>query len=367
MSHLRFGSRRGFTLVELLVVIAIIGILIALLLPAVQAAREAARRSQCTNNLKQLGLALHNYHDSNKVFPYRKGGTNGCSSNSWCSNRGRRSGFVSLLPYFEQRAMYDRIQAGDPDGSVTGHVVPPGGPAGWQGWSVWNDSPDTLLCPSDNGYPDRSGPNNSYAFSVGDDMDSIRDGKNVRGLFPNKNHYGMADITDGSSNTIAMSERLCQENGPRGQSPTTVSAGQIEHVQGVAIGIGGLRSSPNVCLTVTDGKYFTAGVGVQSHFGTRWTDGQPSKIAFNTVLPPNAPACSEDASNHGDQNHLVIPPASRHPGGVNALMADGSVHFIRETIDTGNLAAPQPSYGQSPYGVWGALGSKDGGEVVQIP
>src|SRR5512143_367601 len=99
--------RSAFTLVELLVVIAIIGILIALLLPAVQAAREAARRSQCTNNLKQLGLALHNYHDTHQMFVYRKGGTTGGSATQ--SNQGRLSGFIPLLPYWEQRPMYDRI------------------------------------------------------------------------------------------------------------------------------------------------------------------------------------------------------------------------------------------------------------------
>ncbi len=174
MRHRRTAS--GFTLVELLVVIAIIGILIALLLPAVQAAREAARRSQCTNNLKQLGLALQNYHDVIKVFPPRKGGSNGCSANAWCSNRGRKSGFIPILPYIEQNPLYERIRAGDPTGATSGgNVVPPDGPAGWQAWSVWNDAPDALLCPSDNGYPDKRGRYNSYAFCIGDQVESIRD------------------------------------------------------------------------------------------------------------------------------------------------------------------------------------------------
>ena len=132
----------GFTLVELLVVIAIIGILIALLLPAVQAAREAARRSQCTNQLKQFGLALHNYHDTYKSFVYRKGGTTG-PSNDGTNNQYRRSGYISLLPFYEQGAMWDQIKSGPPAE----------GPAGWSGWTQWNDAPDMLLCPSDNGYP----------------------------------------------------------------------------------------------------------------------------------------------------------------------------------------------------------------------
>jgi len=105
------GKRRqGFTLVELLVVIAIIGILVALLLPAIQAAREAARRSECTNNLKQLGLALHNYHDTHRTFPYRQGGP-GSSGN-------RLSGMVGLLPFMEQATLFDQIETGDSSGYV---------------------------------------------------------------------------------------------------------------------------------------------------------------------------------------------------------------------------------------------------------
>jgi prepilin-type N-terminal cleavage/methylation domain-containing protein len=131
--------RRAFTLVELLAVIAIIGIRVALLLPAVQAAREASRRMSCTNNLKQLGVALHNYHDTFKSFVPRKQGTTGT-----ISNQGRLSGLVGLLPFIEQQPLYDAIKAGDP-----ANGIPPGGPSAWSGWAVWDLAPTTLHCPSD--------------------------------------------------------------------------------------------------------------------------------------------------------------------------------------------------------------------------
>src|SRR6478735_3786234 len=115
-------GKSGFTLVELLVVIAIIGVLVALLLPAVQSAREASRRTKCTNQLKQFGIAMHNYADTFKVFPNRRGGfDNGLQAN-------RISPFVQLLPYLEQQAMHDRIQAGDA-------TNPPGGPRGDASWA----------------------------------------------------------------------------------------------------------------------------------------------------------------------------------------------------------------------------------------
>ena len=351
----------GFTLVELLVVIAIIGILVALLLPAVQAAREAARRMQCTNALKQFGLAHQNYHDTFKAFVYRKGGTTGPAANG-TNNQYRRSGYISLLPFFEQGAMWDNIKG----------TTPSEGPEGWSGWAPWNDAPDILLCPSDGGYPSKNGRYLSYVMCIGDQISNLPNDQTPRGIFGYRTCTTIAQISDGTSNTVMMSERLCQEtmpNGYRSQNPTAATANAIEYVLGVATRVGGIANSPVLCLaqpTVVTGKYFTAGQPVQCYFGTTWQDGQPMHVGFTTVLPPNAPACA-DGGSWADSYTALLPPASRHPGGANALFADGSVSFISSTIDTGNLALPQPGdTGPTPYGVWGALGSKAGGEPNRL-
>ena len=161
--------RRGFTLVELLVVIAIIGILVALLLPAVQAAREAARRMQCTNNLKQLGLAVHNYHDTYKRLPARAGGTQGPTN---LDNQGWLSGWIVLLPFYEQTPMYDRITAGD-----LANGIPPWGPPTGNAWAAWMYRPGVPMCPSDSRrYDDTNLRLNNYCFSSGDDAEQRRHG-----------------------------------------------------------------------------------------------------------------------------------------------------------------------------------------------
>ncbi|MFV1964836.1 MAG: DUF1559 domain-containing protein [Pirellulaceae bacterium] len=355
------AANLGFTLVELLVVIAIIGILVALLLPAVQAAREAARRMSCSNQLKQFGLALHNYHDTYKTFVYRKGGTTGSSSSS---NVYRRSGYISLLPFIEQQPMYDQIMGGG--GSP---VSAPQGPAGWRSWSYWNDAPDILLCPSDGGYPDKGGAYLSYVMCIGDQISGLGDDRTPRGIFSRERGCRIAEILDGTSNTAMMSERLNQAGTPshRGRSPSAVIAREVEHVLGVGQAPG-IRGNPNICNGITDGKYFIAGTAIQSYFGTNWHDGQPMHVGFTTVLPPNSPACA-DGGSWADSYTAILPPASRHPGGVNLVRADASVDFVSETIDSGNVNIGETSYGsfqgQSPWGVWGAMGSKEGGEPAR--
>lgn len=367
-------SRAAFTLVELLVVIAIIGILVGLLLPAVQAAREAARRMQCSNSLKQLGLAVLNYESAFKALPPRKGGTStgftGTARNT--SNGGRLSGFVFLLPYFEQTAMYNAIQGGDPNGTTGytgagGPTVAPGGPAAWAGWPVWNDSPSMLDCPSDG--PVFNQPaniqTNNYAFSVGDTVVNALNLNDPRGVFGNQRFTKLGAITDGTSNTLLFSERLKANFGL-----SNVVANQIEVTVGTATGVAGSDLSPIVCLTTASGRYYNAGRVVKGRFGSLWTDGQSERVCFNTVLGPNKPSCTTDSNGNADSGAnpqgLIIPASSRHTGGVNAAMGDGSVHFISDSIDTGNLALPSLASGPSPYGVWGALGSKSGSETASL-
>ncbi|MCA9065654.1 MAG: DUF1559 domain-containing protein, partial [Planctomycetaceae bacterium] len=189
------SQNRGFTLIELLVVIAIIAILIALLLPAVQQAREAARKTECKNNLKQFGLALHNYHDTFRRFVFCKGGTLGYGDASRLDgNYDRRSGVISLLPFMEQDNLYKLIEAGD---NTTTPKVPPGGAAPWTGnWGGYDQRIGFFKCPSDPGILRPKGVI-SYAFCRGDFIGTGtgngRDAQDVSGLFALRRCYNIAD------------------------------------------------------------------------------------------------------------------------------------------------------------------------------
>lgn len=366
----------GFTLVELLVVIAIIGVLVALLLPAVQAAREAARRSQCSNNIKQFGLALHNYHDTFKVFPPRRGGTTAdinIDPPRIMANYDRASAFVALLPFIEQKPMADYIASGGT--TSTGVKIPAGGPAGWYGSSMgtynpWATQIPMLLCPSDKIVSGGANAHNSYAFCIGDTLagNISVNGTTIvfnsatafgRGIFTGSQRcVGMNFITDGTSNTIAMSEKTTVGwfNG-KASSGEDVKTATVYNFPSVI-------NNPGSCYSQARGGSYV-GVNIKSKFGSIWTDGQAEVVGFNTILPPNGPSCNNDSnSGSADATGGAITAGSNHPGGVNAAFADGSVRFVNQNINTGNLAVPQVTAGNSPYGVWGALGSINGKEAT---
>jgi prepilin-type N-terminal cleavage/methylation domain-containing protein len=365
-------DRTGFTLVELLVVIAIIGVLVALLLPAVQAAREAARRSQCSNNLKQYGLALHNYADVFKTFPPRRGGTTGATDPARIAhNYDRLSAFVALLPFVEQKPLADAIAAG---GTFGGLKYNPGGPAPWYNnanWKPWQTQLQIITCPSDKIIPTpTTHAHNSYAFSLGDTIGgataingvTVNFNSNTsvpRGPFGSSQRcVGMQFITDGLSNTIAMSERTTA--GAPYYQPRTANGEDIRHAH--VSNVSSILSNPGSCYSQARGMEYI-GVRVKQRFGSIWCDGQAENVAFNTVLPPNAPSCTNDGDVNSDSTGAVLSASSNHPGGVSGLLCDGSVRFINQNINTGNTALAPVVSGKSPYGVWGALGSISGREA----
>ena len=352
---MKLVRRRAFTLIELLVVIAIIAILVALLLPAVQQAREAARRSQCKSNLKQLGVALHNYHDVHSVMPY------GCLSTA--GQIRRFSGFFGLLPFIDQAPLYDA--------SVESLEPPGGNSAAWNnGVPCVSAKLPSLRCPSDpDSRVDAVKAKANYAFSYGDDAWDFNPGwgnnsRGVRGMFTSIRTNGSGgscrkfrDVTDGLTNTIAMGEHIVAKPGAdsiqTGAATTTVSNGG--------------RRNPSLCLASVDqaGKYLSLGHGTGSRLtGVRAFDGAPPFTAVNTILAPNGPSCKNQNNNAHDRDG-VFTMTSQHTGGVHVLMGDGAVKFIGNSIDTGDLTADRVATGPSPYGVWGALGSISGEELVE--
>ena len=356
----------GFTLVELLVVIAIIGMLVALLMPAVQAAREAGRRAACQNAIKQLGIALHAYESSYKRFPAHMCGT-GAITDSGGTHRLSLSGWVALLPYCEQQSMYDAIYA---------KPVQP-----WIGASdPWTIAVlPHLSCPSDAGETEPNGRatmgRTSYAFCTGDDYAASQATTtersnptqaqqrlpiNHRGVFGRLVFCGLGDITDGSSNTIALGERSRASSfNDRGAAALdlTANASTYRPISCRAQFVGGKYISNNIIFKD------------DTFPGYRWGDGKCFFAGMSTILPPNSAVCVFGPPS-GISAHLsygIWTSTSDHPGGVMVTMADGSTRFITNNINCGDTSAIAPSAGSSlpsPYGVWGALGTKSATENV---
>ena len=352
-------KRRAFTLIELLVVIAIIAVLIALLLPAVQQAREAARRTQCKNNIKQLGLAVHNYHDVYNCAPM------GSLSNGGPGGR-RQSALVQMTPYLDQASLAQLIAGGGTQASVNGTqnyasnaFVP------WDANHKANRAKiPGLQCPSDSPSNATNLGTTNYMASRGDQSwDTCpqwagNGGRGLRGFFIGGNAQpigvrNFADVIDGLSNTIVMSERIqAKANG------NSIMSGAISRT----VAQGTYRANASTCssavLTGPGGVYIGA-VGLWA--GLRWADGTPAYTGHTTILGPNKASCTDPGNDDRDG---IFEPSSLHTGGVHVLLGDGSVRFINDSIDAGNPTAGSPLTGKSPYGIWGALGSVNGGEVV---
>ena len=357
--HVRLGGGGnlfGFTLVELLVVIAIIGILIALLLPAVQAAREAARRMQCTNNLKQLGLALHVYHDAHQEFPHANHGS------VRDSNQGATwpyGAIFSILPQIEQTARYDLINSTLP--------------APWDPAEANRGSISAMLCPSD-GEANQPSPLNHSArsnimFCMGDAAycpwgpDSawtMFEAAKVsrRGMFIPESWKTFALVTDGSSHTLAASEKLTSSQGNQERNiGRNALGGPMEWLQR---GVPDIFGRPEDCINaISEEEKITRTLSIPADIwiGDSMISGRGFDNGFNTILPPNSISCYDEYGT------AFLAPNGNHISGVNALFLDGSVVLISNSIDAGDPSKGQVSTGPSPFGVWGAMGSPAGGET----
>ncbi len=371
------SSRRAFTLIELLVVIAIIGVLIALLLPAVQAAREAARRAQCTNNLKQLGLAIANYADANNCTPlhmYRYSHEMGVNSQGFS---GDHSWYCGLLPYVELNTMYNALnmtytQEWVYSGAVTG-------PNPIES-TVIGASVSTFLCPSD-GIINTASADSSVSYPCGNFNYVANTGHPRNVLLPGDTPTGgkvptltgimsmsrmytaqgscrsassaattnltvsLASITDGLSNTAAISESLLNDGTGNASDPRRnlnyTNAALVEQTDVPAI------------LVVRDGLANYRNWQPWSIYkGHTWayTDSW-QKHVYAHLLPPNAAPIVTYYTNtfRCSEGDGAMNPTSNHPGGVNVAFMDGSVHFIKNSI---NLTT------------WWALGTRSRGEII---
>ena len=329
--------RAGFTLVELLVVIAIIGILIALLLPAVQAAREAARRSQCVNNIKQVALAYHNYHDTFKTFPRWSYGTfttdhPASGSNSWWV---AFTAQTMVLPYVEQGAIYDRIDWGlRPEDAPNNNLM--------------RAAPiNSYICPSDGPYANlgyQGGTN--YFPSFGPCLGNVGVNNQI-GFFRRDREVAIRDVRDGTSNTIALAEILKgDDNGAKFSWGDIVRtpAGGNEAVPGVP------DTFPTLAQFSTWGQQVASGGGtIYNNTGRRYYFTRLGDIPAATPLaPPNwqYPNFMHSAWSTG---RFFIGARSFHPGGANHALGDGSVRFISDTID---------------FTTYQYLGARDDGEII---
>lgn len=407
--------RSGFTLVELLVVISIIGVLVALLLPAVQSAREAARRMSCSNNFRQMGIGVHNYHAAYRQLPNTGQGTTNPDTSSSPSATGlaqnradipratnnlELSWLVGLLPFVEQQAIWEQIKNpldSDGDFNTVDDIFQPMGPSPRrrladhldQPYNPWITEVSSFRCPSDPGVGLPAFGRTNYAACYGDSaifqhggtrdrgdrnqQFAVREIESCRGMFVYRTRMAFRDCLDGLSNTI-MAGEIATDLGDRDNRTHPALA------QGLAFT--GAANTNQACNTFIDPlrpQFWVAGftqtnenlsVGPleEAKRGFKWAFGRAVFCAMNTTVPPNGPLCSGGFA----LSDATTSASSRHPGGVHIMLGDGSVRFITDGIEAGNQQSPHVGWrgpaldagSESPFGLWGALGTRASREVI---
>jgi prepilin-type N-terminal cleavage/methylation domain-containing protein/prepilin-type processing-associated H-X9-DG protein len=392
----------GFTLVELLVVIAIIGVMVGLLLPAVQAAREAARRMSCGNNFKQIGLGIHNYHAAYNKLPIHGAGTDPTTRLIWFNsstsgNNWRLSMLVGIVPFIEQQALWEQIS--NPS-TVGGTTWPAFGPTPENpNYRPWATDISSLRCPSDPGIGLPALGRTNYAACIGDsthvafngvgicmnnwDGGALRPGSiypaecgstqdaraSHRGVFVGHASTNFRDVLDGLANTI-MAGEIATDIGDRDKRTTitNVSAGGPE-----------ILANPSYCqdtvgwIDPARPQFLLASAATAGAIrGHRWADFAPGVSSCYTILPPNRELCGDGNAAFGN---VLSTMSSRHQGGCHVLMGDGAVKFVTDSIEAGNSRNPMVVRSgtaanrnvpgsPSPYGLWGSLGTRGGKETV---
>ena len=352
------SRRHGFTLIELLVVIAIIATLVAILLPAVQQAREAARRSTCKNNLKQLGIAIHNYHDTHNIFPRAnfnsRAATTGATNYSYYG----WSAQTMLLPFVEQAALYDTINFNlpaypDATNDTAKRAIIPG-----------------YLCPSDvnmipNGSNYNNGPGNNYMVSGGPSIFFFPAGVDTttnietsplpnfadqNGMFNWRRSVRMADVIDGLSNTIAAAEMI------KGDGENNVYT-EGDTIRNTPFPSGApntfwSKAIQDAYVTACQANITVTGnSSPKGNQGSNWAYGVPGMSIFTTMMNPNTKFgnCVRCVNCGTNDTAGSFPASSRHKGGVNFLLGDGGVRFGSDNLDNTT---------------WQRLGAVNDGQVI---
>jgi prepilin-type N-terminal cleavage/methylation domain-containing protein/prepilin-type processing-associated H-X9-DG protein len=389
--------RSGFTLVELLVVIAIIGVMVGLLLPAVQAAREAARRMSCSNNFKQIGLGIHNYHSAYEQIPTQAGGTHPPNSNATPTayivghNERVLSFLVGLTPFIEQQALWEMISnryQDDPANPMAFWQAM--GPATYHApYTPWSTNVSTYRCPSDPGQSPPGLGRTNYGINIGDsaqvnhlgawvfttangwhlgNVSSARAG--CRGFVVPRSVSRFRDVLDGLSNTIACGE-LATDLGDRDKRT------DANQNKGTFTGLYANAAICDVDIDPLRPRFWRVGAdlptAVTQKRGFRWAHSAPLYTGVTTAMAPNDVVCL--TADHNSSGYASI--SSRHQGGAHVLMGDGAVKFITDSIDAGtrgdcvyfSTTTPnvlRPPGSPSPFGLIGALGTRANSETASV-